>query len=327
MRSLSSAASAPIRLGTIALALALVPAHAQTFPTKAIRLVVPNASGGNADLVARMAAEGMSRELSNQVFVDNRAGGRQIPATRFVTSSTPDGHTLLAVGLGYAVNAGLYNDLPYDSIKDLTPVGMVGETPQLVVSAPSFPPNNIKELIALAKAKPNSIHYSSAGLASTNHLGGELLNTLASIQMVHVPYKATAQANTDTMSGIVQLSMAAPSSVVPLIKSGKLKALGISSSKRSAQFPDIPTVSETVPGYELTLWNGISAPAATPKSAIARLNTALYKGISSPDIKERLFKAGVDVNPLTPEEMAIYVEADIKKWAKVVREAGIQGER
>ena len=327
MRTARSGTSVLLLFSATVLAFAILPAQAQTFPTKPIRLVVPNAPGGNADLVARMASEGMSRELAHPVYVDNQAGGRQIPATQFVTRSSPDGYTLMAVGLGYSVNAGLYNDLPYDSIKDLAPVGIVGATPQLVVAAPGFPPNNIKELIALAKAKPDTVHYSSAGLASTAHLGGELLNTLAGIKMVHVPYKATAQANTDTMTGVVQLSLAAPSSVVALIKSGKLKALGISSQKRSAQFPDIPAIAETVPGYELMLWNGISAPAATPKPIIARLNAALNKGITSPDIKEKLFRAGVDIDPQTPEEMATYVEADIKKWAKVVREAGIQGER
>jgi len=327
MNTFLSGAATAIRLGALACAINALPVQAQTFPTKPIRLVVANAAGGNADLIARMAAEGMARELSNAVIVDNQVGGRQIPGTRYVARAEPDGHTLLAVGLVFTTNAVLYNDLPYDSVKDFAPVGIVGTIPQLIVAAPSFPASNIKELIALAKAKPDTINYSSTGVASTGHLGGELLNSMAGIKLVHVPYKATAQANTDAMSGVVQLSLAAPSSLISLIKSGRLKALGISSPKRSPQMPDIPAVAETVPGYQLQLWNGISAPAATPKPVIARLNSALNKGITSPDIKEKLTRAGADIDPQTPEQMAAFIEADMKQLAKVIRDARIQGER
>ena len=301
--------------------------QAQTFPSKPIRLVVANAPGGNADLVSRMAAEAISRELGNPVFVENQAGGRQIPGTNFVARSAPDGHTLLGVGLVFAINAGLYNDLPFDPLKDFAPVGLVGSTPQLILSAPSFPPNNIKELIALAKARPDTIHYSSTGIGGTGHLGGELLKSMAGIKLVHVPYKGTAQANADAMKGVIELTMAAPASVVSLIKAGRLKALAIASPRRSAQMPDVPAVAEAVPGYSLMLWNGVSAPAATPKPVIARLNTALNKGISTADLKDRLLKAGVEVDPMTPEETADFIESEITKWAKVVKEAGIRSER
>ena len=327
MNKLSSRTAAAMRHCAIACAIASLPAHAQTFPARPVRLVVANAAGGNADLVARMAAEGMSRELTHPVYVDNQAGGRQIPGTQFVARALPDGYTLLAVGLVFTTNAVLYNDLPYDSVKDFAAVGIVGSIPQLIVTAPNFPANNIRELIAMAKAKPDTIHYSSTGVASTGHLGGELLNSMAGIKLVHVPYKATAQANTDAMTGVVELSFAATSSLTSLVRSGKLKALGISSSKRSPQMPDVPAVAETVPGYQLLLWNGIEAPAATPKPVINRLNIALNKGISSPDIKDKLYKAGVDIDPQTPEQTAAYIEADMKRLTKVIREAGIQGER
>ncbi len=327
MKPFSSRAAAAICLGTLACAMAALPVQAQTFPSKPIRLVVANAAGGNADLVSRLAAEGMSRELGQAVYVENLAGGRQIPGTNLVARANPDGYTLLGVGLVFTINAVLYNDLPYDSIKDFAPVGVVGSTPQLIASAPGFAASSIKELIAMAKAQPDTIHYSSTGVASTGHLGGELLNSMAGIKLVHVAYKGTAQANTDALKGVIQLTIAAPISLVGLIKSGKMKALGITSSKRSSQLPDVPTIAETVPGYEYILWNGIEAPAATPRPVIARLNAALNKGISSPDMKDKLSKAGVDIDPQSPEQMATYIDVEMKKLTRVIREAGIKGER
>ncbi len=313
--------------GTPATAQTTTQAAVQTFPNKPIRFVVPTAVGGNADIVARIAAEGMSRGLGQQVFVDNQAGGRQIPGGLAVTRATPDGYTLLAVGLAFTANAVLYNDLPYDSVRDLAPVGVVGSTPLLVVTHPGLPVNNMKELIALAKAKPGTINYASAGVGSPAHLGGELLNSMAGIKLVHVPYKGTAQANTDTMTGLVQVSLPAAASLLSFVRSGKLRALGIGSLKRSPQMSDIPTVAETLPGYEVQLWNGIETTAGVPKPVIARLNAELNKGLNTPDIHARLEKIGVDIAPQTPEEMGSYIDAEIRKWTKVTREAGIRGER
>lgn len=327
MKPSSCKVATAVRLVALVCAMGVLPAQAQTFPVKPIRLVVANAAGGNADLVSRLAAEGMSRELGQSVFVDNQAGGRQIPGSNFVARATPDGYTLLAVGLVFAINAVVYNDLPYDSIKDFAPVGVVGSTPQLIASASGFAASNIKELIALAKAKPDTIHYSSTGVASTGHLGGELLVSMAGIKLVHVPYKGTAQANADAMKGVIELTIAAPISLIPLIRSGKMKALGITSSKRSPQLPDVPAIAETVPGYEYILWNGIQAPAATPRPVIARLNTALNRGITSVEIKDKLLKAGVEVDTQSPEQMATFIDVEIKKLAKVIREAGIKSER
>ena len=314
-----------------ALVTASAPAPAQTsaqpYPNKPIRFIAPTAVGGNADIVARIAAEGMSRGLGQQVYVDNQGGGRQIPGTQLVTRATPDGYTLLAVGLAFTANAVLYNDLPYDSMRDLAPVGVVGSTPLLVVAYPGLPASNMKELIALAKAKPGTINYASAGVGSPAHLGGELLNSMAGIKLVHVPYKATAQANTDTMTGVVELSLPAAASLLSFVRNGKLKALGIGSLKRSPQMPDIPAIAETLPGYEVQLWNGISTTAGVPRPVIARLNTELNKGLNAPDIRGRLEKIGVDIILQTPEEMSAYIDAEIRKWTKVTREAGIRGER
>jgi len=310
-----------------ALSVLAAPAVAQNFPTKPIRFIVPTAPGGNADIVARIAAQGMSRDLGHPVFIDNQSGGRQIPGTNLAAKAAPDGHTLIAVGLAFTANAVLYNDLPYDPVKDFAPVGVVGSTPLLVVATNGLLANSMKELIALAKARPGTIHYASAGIGSPAHLGGELLNSMAGIKLVHVPYKATAQANQDTVTGVVQLSLPAAASIVSLVKSGKLKALGIGSLKRSPLMPEVPAIAETLPGYEVQLWNGMEAPAATPKPIIARLNAALNKGLNSPDIRERLTKAGLDVDPQTPEQMAAYVEGEIRKWTKLVQELGIKGER
>lgn len=311
----------------LATLLAAAPSAAQTFPTKPIRFVVPTSPGGNADIVGRIAAEGMTRELGQNVIVDNQAGGRQVPGTLFVARANPDGYTLIAVGLSFTGNAVLHHDkLPYDSVKDFTPVGVVGSTPVMVAAWPGLGVSNIKELIALAKTKPGAINYSSTGIGSPAHLAGELLNNMAGIKLTHVPYKGTAQANADAVSGVIQLSMPAAASIISLVRAGKLKALGIGSAKRSPQMPDVPVIADTVPGYEVQLWNGMEAPAGTPRAVVQRLNTALNKALGTADIKAKLNKAGLDVDPQTPEEMAAYIDSEIKKWTKLTREAGIKAE-
>lgn len=302
-------------------------ALAQDFPVKTVRLVAPTAVGGNADIVARIAAEGMSRELGQQVYVDNQPGGRQIPGTSIAARARPDGYTLVMVGLGSTANAVLYNDLPYDPMKDFVPVGVIGSTPLAVVAYPKLPVEDMKQLIALAKSKPGALNYASAGVGSPAHLAGELLNSMAGIRLTHIPYKATQQANTDTMTGVVHVSLPSVSSVIPLITAGKLKALGLASVKRSPQMPGLPTIAETLPGFEVRPWNGIEAPAGTPKNVITRLNTAINKGITAPDIKDRLVKAGIDIDPMSPEEMAHYMETEFRKLARIVKEADIKGER
>jgi tripartite-type tricarboxylate transporter receptor subunit TctC len=303
-----------------------LPAGAQSYPSKPIRMVVPSGAGGNADILARITAEGLSKALGQPVLVDNQVGGRGLPGTSLVAKAVPDGHTVLMASTTHVVNASLMPRLPYDPIKDFAPVSMVCSTSLLLVAHPSVPANNMKELIALAKAKPGTLNYASAGLGSPANLGAELLNTMAGIKLVHVPYKITAQGNTDTIAGVVQLSFPGVTSLLPHVKAGKLKALGISSKKRSPLLPDVATVAETLPGYEATLWNGLVAPAATPRAVIAKLNTELVKSANSPEVKAKLNTAGQDVETSTPEEMGVYMEAEIKKWARVIKEAGIKVE-
>ncbi len=309
-----------------ALITAGTPVIAQTYPAKPIRMVVPSGAGGNADIIARITAEGLSRGMGQAVIVDNQVGGRGLPGTNQVARAAPDGHTILMASSTHAVNASLMPKLPFDPLKDFAPVSLVCSTSLLLVAHSSVPANNIKELIALAKARPGTLNYASVGIGSPAHLGAELLNTMAGIKLVHVPYKLTAQGNTDTIAGVVQLAFPGVSSLLPHVKSGKLKALGISSKRRSALVPDVATVAETLPGYEATLWNSVLAPAATPRPIIARLNAEVVKAANSPEVKAKLNTAGQDVETGTPEEMGAFLEAEIKKWARVIKEAGIKVE-
>ena len=313
------------RIGPIAALLLAGAASAQTFPSKPVRLVAPTAAGGNADIVARIAAEGMGRHLGQPVVVENQPGGRQIPASLMVSRGIADGYTLLLAGSVMSINTTLYK-LPFDPLRDFQPVGMIGWTPVMLVAWPGLPVSNMKELIALAKAKPGTINYASAGPGSPAHLAGELLNVMTGIKLVQIPYKATAQGNTDTITGQVQLSFPGPSSVVSFIKSGKLKALGIASAQRTPQMPDVPSIAETVPGYEMAQWNAVMAATAVPRPAIARLNESIVKGISMPDLKAKFTSLGVDIQPGTPEALGAYFEAEIKKYARVIREANIKAE-
>jgi len=300
-----------------------MPASAQTYPAKPVRMVVPSGAGGNADILARFTAEGLSRGLGQPVIVDNQVGGRGLPGTNQVARAAPDGHTILMASSTHAVNASLMPKLPFDPIKDFAPVSLVCSTSLLLVAHPSVSANNIKELIALAKARPGTLNYASVGIGSPAHLGTELLNVMAGIKLVHVPYKLTAQGNTDTIAGVVQLAFPGVSSLLPHVKAGKLKALGISSRQRSPLVPDVATVAETLPGYEATLWNSVLAPAATPRPIIARLNAEVIKAVHSPDIKAKLNTAGQDVETSTPEAMGAFLEAEIRKWARVIKEASI----
>ena len=335
-RSVSKTGALPLPTLTLAAALvcglaASTPAQSQTdtrpYPSKPIRYMVGSAAGGNTDIVSRIVAEGLSRNLGQQVFVENRAGAMQIPAISFVARAPADGYTLLGTGLIFTTNAALYNDLPYDSAKDFAAVGFIGSTPVLVVVQPSLPVNSIKELIAYAKARPGQLNYGSTGIGSPAHLGGELFKSMAGVDLVHIPYKGTAQSVSDSASGVLQVAFVAAGSIQTFLKTGKLKALAIGSTKRSPRMKELPLVSDTLPGYGVQLWNGTQVPSGTPKAIITKLNAELNKTIESPDIREKLEKIDMDVDSMTPEETAAYIDAEIRKWAKLVKEVGIKGER
>ncbi|MBI4192874.1 MAG: tripartite tricarboxylate transporter substrate binding protein [Betaproteobacteria bacterium] len=309
-----------------ALSAAVTLAAAQAYPTKPIRFVTPNAPGGNADILARVIGDAMARGLGQPVIIENRAGGSSTIGTATVAKATPDGYTIMLIASSFAITASLFNDLPYDAVRDFAPVGMVGATPILLVANPGVPATSLKELIALAKANPGTLNFASSGTASPAHLAGELLNTMAGIKLVHIPYKGTAQGTADTIGGTIQLAFPSVSSALQHVKNGRLRALAITSPKRSPLTPEIPSVAESLPGYQAGIWNGVLAPAGTPMPIITRLNTEIAKALNTPEVRTKLVGMGVDIETSTPGEFGVFVEAEIRKWARVIKDSGMKVE-
>ncbi len=302
-------------------------ALAQTYPSRPIRFVTPYAQGGNADILTRIIGDGLSKNLGQTVLTDNRPGGSSTIGTSIAAKATPDGHTLLLISSSHTVNPSLFgNDLPYNTLKDFTPITQVGATPIMLVAFPGMGAGTLKELITLAKSKPGQLNFSSSGNGSPAHLAGELLNGLAGLKITHIPYKGTPQSINDTMSGQVQMAYPSVSSVLPMIKAGKLRALGITSLKRSALIPDVPTMAETLPGYQASIWTGVLAPAGTSRPIITRLNSEIIKVLGTPEVKAKLASMGVDIDTSTPEEFGAFIETEMKKWARVIKEGNIRVE-
>lgn len=300
---------------------------AQTYPSKSIRFVTPYGAGGNADILTRIIGDAMSKSMGQPVLVDNRPGGSSTIGSAIVAKAPPDGYTIMLISSSHSVNPSLFgSQLPYDTVKDFTPISMTGATPILVVVNPGVAANNVRELVALAKAKPGTLNFATSGNGSPAHLAGALIEALGGVKLVHVPYKTTAQANNDTMSGQVQIAFPSVSSALPMVKSGKLRALGITSLKRSALAPDIPTVAESLPGYQASIWTGVLAPAAVPKPIVTRLNAEVVKALSSPEVVTKLAGMGVDIDTSTPEEFGVFIDAEIRKWARVIKEGNIKVE-
>ncbi len=302
------------------------PAFAQPYPTKPIRMVITYPPGGNTDLVGRAVAQKLSESLGQQVIIDNRGGAGGIMGTLITSQAAADGYTLLlGTSAGMVVNPLLSAKLPYDAVRDFAPVSMVVIVPQLLVTNPQLPVKNVRELIALAKAKPGSLNAGSSGVGTPNHLGTELLKALAGVNIVHIPYKGGAAALTDLIGGQIQMAFSSIPAILPHIKAGRLNALGVGSAKRSPALPDVPTIAEAgVPGYEYTTWYGIFAPARTPAPVIARLNTEIVKILLSPEIKQRLVSQGGDPAPSTPAELRRYMAEESARWAKTIKSAGIR---
>lgn len=301
---------------------------AQEFPNRPLRLISPYPPGGSNDTLARIVAEKLLDRLGQRVIVDNRPGANTIVGTEIVAKSPPDGHTLILLPNSFVTNPGFYRSLPYDSVKDFAPVGLLAQSPQMWVAHPSLGVTTVKGLIALAKAKPGYLSYGSSGSGSVGHLAGVLFCMMTGAQLVHVPYKGTAPATIDLLGGHVPLMMASMLATLPHVKAGKLRVLGVTTSKRSAAIPDVPTIAEAgVPGYEATLWYGILARGGTPPAIIRRLNAELGKIMGEPDVVEKLTSQGVEQYFSTPEMFAEQIKREIPKWAKVVAAAGTQGER
>ena len=301
---------------------------AADYPHRPIRFVVPYPPSGAADIVARVVAQKLGEALGATVVVDNRAGAGGNLGTDLVAKAAPDGYTLLMGNVGpLAINVSLVKRLPYDPLQDLAPVSFMVIYPNALVVNPSLPVKSVSELIALAKARPGQLSYASAGTGSSTHLAAELFKSMAAIDMAHVPYKGGGQAVVDVMAGQVQLYFSSMLGALPHLKSGKLRALAVTSARRTRAAPELPTVAESgFPGYEANNWLGLLVPAGTPAPIILRLNREIVKIFEQPDVRERLSAQGGEAETGSPEKFADYIRAEIRKWAQVVKDSGAQVE-
>jgi tripartite-type tricarboxylate transporter receptor subunit TctC len=307
---------------------ALLPgiALAQAWPTKPLRYIVPFPPGAFNDTLARTLAAELPKTLGQPVVVENRPGGNTIIGTEAAAKSPPDGYTLFGAALPFAVIQSLYKT-PFDVTKDFAPITLAGVTPNLLVAHPSVPFNDVKGLIAYAKANPGKLNYASTGNGTSNHLSFELFKSMTRTFVTHIPYKGSAPAVTDLIGGQVQVMFDNTPNVLPHVKAGKLKALGVSSKTRSPLAPEIPAVDEAgVPGYDVSVWFGVLTVAGTPREVVQRLNAEMVKILMSPEIKERFGKTGVEVVAGTPEHFQKYLNAEVDRWAKVVQSAGIKAD-
>lgn len=314
-----------VMLAALGVAVAL-PAAGQGFPTKPIKMIVPLAAAGTGDTLARAVGEEMAKELGQPVVIENKPGAGGLVGTEMVANAPADGYTLLAVSPSHVINPALYAKKTYDPLKSFEPITVMANTHQVIVAHPSVPAKDLKELIAYAKANPGKLNYGSAGTGSATHLNMELFRSMAGIDIVHVPYKGSTQARQDVLAGQVQLAMDGLLPVQALIKDGRLKAVGITSSKRAQTNPEIPIIGEVVPGYASDTWYGILVPAGTPKDVIARLHGAAVKALNAPAVKDRLHKLGAEIVGNSPEEFRKLLETEQKLWAKVVKDSGAKVE-
>ena len=314
------------RLDRCALGIMLIvalPVLAQSYPVKPIRLVLPYPPGGGTDVIARPLAQKLTEQLGQQVIVDNRGGAGGNIGMEFVAKSPADGYTLLfALTAQYAVNLSLYPKLPYDPVRDYAPISLLANAPYLLVVHPALPAKSVAELVALVKARPGQLSYSSSGNGSGAHLAGEMLRSLAHVEIVHVPYKGAGPAMPDLIAGQVQLSFITYTAAGPHIKTGRLRALGVTTAKRSPTLPDLPAIGETVAGYDSAVWYGFAAPAGTPPEIVSKLNAEVLRVLAAPDFRSRITLEAVSPIGSTPEEFGSFMRSEIVRWAKVVKDSG-----
>lgn len=306
-----------------AVSVCVAPACAQKYPSKPIRMIVPFPPGGGTDILARVFAQKFSDAAGQMVVVDNRAGAGGTIGAETAVRAAPDGYTLCMVSTSYATNAALYK-LSYDAVRDITPIAMIGDAGILLTLHPSVPAKNVKELIALAKAKPGALNFASTGTGGNTHLVTELLIMMAGIQMTHVPYKGTAAALNDLLGGQVQLIMGTLGVMLPHVKTGRLRGIAVTNAKRSSALPEIPTIAETVPGYEAVLWYGLWGPKGVLADIVTLWNREIRKAAQSPEIKERFAAEGIEASDAPPALFRDVVERDVRKWVQVVKVANIR---
>ena len=303
-------------------ALVLDAAAADPYPAKPIKIVVPYTPGGGADILTRTLAAALTPKLGQQVIVENRPGGNTIIGSEYVANAQPDGYTLLLVPASFAINPSFYK-VPYDTVKGFAPVGLVALVPLMLVANPNVQINSVKDLIDLAKAKPGKLTFASYGSGSPAHLAGELFKSMVGVDMLHIPYKGSAPALADVVAGHVAIMFSSMSPAVPLVKSGRLKGIAVSTAKRVPAMKDLPTIAEAgVPGYEVQAWNGIVAPAGTPKEIVAKLNRAIVEIVATKEFRDRISAQGFEPESSSPEEFAELIQRDILKWAKVIKDSG-----
>jgi tripartite-type tricarboxylate transporter receptor subunit TctC len=312
---------------TLLAALVVSPAISQSYPSKPVRIIVAFTPGGANDLIGRMLGQKLTENFGQTVIVDNRSGAGGNIGTDIVAKSAPDGYTLLLGSTGpHTINPHLYAKMPYDTLKDFTPVSLVASSSALLVLHPSIPANSVPQLLALGKTRGSRLNYASSGNGSSGHLAGELFKTMTGIQMTHIPYKGNGVAFTDLIAGQVDVMFANKPGSLPFVKMGKLKAIAITSRKRDPSMTDLPTVAEAVPGFEASTWWGVLGPAGLPKDIVEKLNAAIVKIVAAPEVKERLIALGADPISTTPEEFMNLIRAELPKYGKIVHVAGMKPE-
>jgi len=315
-KSLIAAALCAASLGAV---------HAQSYPNKPVKLIVPFAPGGFTDVVARILGQRLSTAMGQQFVIENKAGAGSIIGTDFVAKSAPDGYTLVMISTTHVISPWIYKTVPYDPLKSFVAVTKLVDSPYVLLVNPKVPARNVQEFVALAKAAPNTIHYASSGNGSSQHLMGGLFASMTGAPIKHVPYKGSGGAANDLVAGIVESSFAGVPNALAQVPQGRLKALAVTTSKRIPQLPDVPTLQEAgVPGYEASVWLALLAPAGTPRDIVAKLNTEINRLMSSPDTRKAMFDAGVEVSTSTPEALTDYMALELVRWGKVVKEAGIK---
>ena len=314
-------------LALFGLGIAATHAAAQTYPSRAVRFIVPAPPGGGADILARTLGQRLGETWGQQFVIDNRAGAGGIVGTELAANALPDGHTIVMVYTSHAINPGLHRKLPYDSLKDFAPVAMVAQIPNVLALHPSVPAKSVKELIALAREKPGTLLYASAGSGTSTHLAGALFNSMARLDMVHVPYKGATPAFTDLVGGQVSLMFANMASSFPHVRAGKLRALAVTGIKRSVAAPDLPTIDEAaLPGYEANAWFAVLAPRGVSVAIAEKLNRAIVGILEASDVRERLLAQGVEPMTSSPEELSRFLAAQTVKWTRVVKESGARAD-
>ena len=312
----------------LACAALATPAFAQpAYPSKPVRIISIFAPGGGNDVICRLVAQQLTERLKQQVIVENRVGANGIVGTEAVARAAPDGYTFTLIPSGHTVNASMYKKLPFDSLKDFTPITLAGSGPLVLAVHPSLPVKNVKDLIALAKSRPGQLTYVSSGIGASGHLAGALFDTMTGTKMEHIPYKGMSLAVSDLMGGQVSMTFGTSLSVIPHVRTGRLRALAVTGAQRSPALPGLPTIAESgVLGYEAGLWYGFVGPARMPPEIVQRLNAEIVAILAQPDTREKLASQGLDARSSTPEEFARIIASDIVRWAAVVQKLGLQAE-